>query len=221
MTGLPDEVQQAPHSLRAGEWTRAREHVELALERVTDPALLARLHGWHAQTLFELGDLLPARTAVQQALLAARQLDGEQPLGPLKTLHGRITGGLAAESAARQHKATAVALAERPLEDLLSQAGGPTARANVYLARADALVDVGRLSEVPGLVAAGLQEAPSDAVRERVLLRLAHLRLRPPEANNILLEALQIAQDADSHTLVGAVAKTARDLGLALPEHTF
>ena len=71
------------------------------------------------------------------------------------------------------------------------------------------------------LVHAGLQEAPREAVREQVLLRLAHLRVHPPHAEEILAKALEAAQDADNHTLIGAVARAARLLGLALPEQTF
>ena len=218
MSLLPEAVQQAYTALKASEWNHAVERIEHALDQVQDPRLQARLHGWHAQALSELGELLPARAAVRRALLLARDLGSEEAsaLAPLKTLHGRITAMLAADDAARRRQAQALAQAALPLADLLAEAHSPAERAAVYLARADALVDADRHQEVPDLIASGLDEAPPEATREQVLLRLAHLRIRPPQAPQILAEALEIAEEASSETLLTACAHAARDLGLPL-----
>lgn len=221
MSALPDPVQQAYDALRAQAWPQALRHVERALTVIEDPPIVARLHGWHAQSLFALGELEPARGAVRQALLAARDLGESDAVAPLKALHGEITAALAAAAAAHARRQDALALAARPLAELLEEATDPRAQAGVYLARADALVDAGRAHEVPALVATGLALAPADATREQVLLRLAHLRIRPPQAADILEEALALASEADSHTLVAACAQAARDLDLALPEPAF
>ena len=74
---------------------------------------------------------------------------------------------------------------------------------------------------MPGLIHRGLQEAPHEATREQVLLRLAHLRVRPDHAAGILAQALELAEDAGSETLVTACAHAARRLGLPLPEPEF
>jgi hypothetical protein len=207
--------------MRARSWALARTHITHALATLADPALLARLHGWHAQALCELGEFQLARNSVRQALLSARDLGESKSLVPLKDLHGRITSGLIAQATADSHRAEAQALAAQPLDALLAAAPDPTARAGVYLARADAMVDAGRPHEVPGLVRSGLRAAPVSATREQVLLRLAHLRIRPPGARDILAQALAIADEADSHNLIAAVAQAARALGLELPEQTF
>ncbi len=222
MTQLPEPVAQAYAALRAGAWHDARTHVVAALAAIEEPSLRARLHGWHAQVLAELGELAEARVAVRRALLGAREL-GDDPaaLAPLKALHGRITAMLSADDAAARRQAEARALAARPLAELLEEASEPLARAGVYLARADALADQGQAEAVSELVALGLAEAPAEAVREQVLLRLAWLRVHPPHTADLLAEALQLAEDAASETLVTACARAARDLGLALPEPEF
>ncbi|GEM_PF-1959903 len=223
MTDLPESVHQAHDALRTEDWALACDRIALALDQVAQPALRARLHGWRAQALTELGALAPARQAVRQALLAARDL-GEQhsdATAPLRALHGRISARMAAQAAADQRRAHAADLAARPLDELLAAAAPGAERAAVYLARADALVDAGRPQGVPALITRGLAEAPLAATREQVLLRLALLRTRPANAADVLSQALELADDAASETLVTAVARAARDLALPLPEPGF
>ena len=217
----PPPVARALAALRREDWAGALVEIVQALEQVEDPALRARLHGWHAQALHRTGSQAEARAAVRRALGAAREHGDTDAEQPLRALHGRISAALAAEQALRARTREAQRLASQPLEDLLAVAEGAGGRAEVLLQRADALFETGRPEEATAIAHRGLAEAPASATREQVLLRLCLLRARSPSAEKILQEALALAEEAEDHTMRSAGARAAGALGLPLPEHTF
>ncbi len=214
-------LEKAHRALERSAWEDALSDILIALEETEDEALTGRLHGWHAQALHGLGRHGEARSAVRLALATARRLGDPDAETPLRALHARITQALGADRAREHRHQEALRQVQLSLPDLLAAAHDGRARAEVLLERADALFETGHSEKAMEIAKRGLSEAPQNATREQVLLRLCLLRGPIPNPEEVLNQALAMAEEADNLTLISAVARTARAHGLPLPEHTF
>jgi hypothetical protein len=174
--------------------------------------LRARVCSLLAQALFDEGDIDAAEHWVGVATqLAARSGDDTKPLAELRQ---RIAVERASLRAAASRAESLARLADTPLAALLIGITDPDAMVDVLLRKAAAAVEVGR-----GLEAAELAERAIAVGTDRaqVLARLIQARVRPDDAETLIIDAWRVADTANSQNLIAATARAATLANVTLP----
>ena len=173
-----------------------------------DPADQARAHAWRAQALRALGRAEEGAREVIAALRIAKARGDADGVAALRALPTDI-----ARSVARLRTAEEGQRRDQALLDIDDAALDTDGR----LRRAFALLAAGRKREASTLVRRVAIEATE--LRDQVLSRLALARVDDDDA--ALHEAHALADEADDHNLLTAVAQTARQLGKSLRRPEF
>lgn len=186
------------------------------------PGLDARRHSWRAQALDLLGRLPDAERAAAEAVRVARRARDADALEALLPLHQRLVASLAASRIADVARRTDAGMSDTPDDVLLVSAGLGNDAAAVLIRKANAQADQERGPEAVATArkAFGLAAA-AGAPREQVLALLCEVRAAPERALLVLAQAHTIAERADDHNLITAVAHAARAVGVRLPAPDF
>ncbi len=192
--------------------------------------VLARAASLLAQARLETSDAVGARSAAQIAMRALRSLGDASGMAEVRALDERIAAELDRERRAVLARARSAPLADKSLQDVLSELQAARAtdllQADQLLRHAQALQMHDRHSEALESAEAAIQAADrATAIREQVLARItaaeACIALASPEqasrAEVALRNALVLADRADETTLIGLVARAAELAGVALP----
>ncbi|MSQ03320.1 MAG: hypothetical protein EXR71_15750 [Myxococcales bacterium] len=188
-------------ALQAGDAAEALALLEALPPLV--PADEARRRAWQAQALRAVGRAEEGAREVIAAIRIAKALGDADGVAALRALHTDL-----ARSVASLHTAEEGRLRDQAL----LAADDATLDNDGRLRRAFALLTAGRRPEASALVRRVATEATE--LRDQVLSRLALARMDDDEA--ALHEAHTLADDADDHNLLTAVAQTARQLGKSL-----
>jgi hypothetical protein len=195
-----------------------------------------------SEELARADDLQDVRARVC-SLLAQAMLEAERPEDALRwvreavVLHGRVRDSdrtelreledrvLAAVARARQRALelpSRARLATTAVDTLLRGVTDPRARCTLLIQKANADLDAqgeSAASSAAALAAEALALAIGlDDVREEVLARLTLARALPGTAAQELALAWRRAERASEFNLVGAVAKSAEEAGVVLPQ---
>lgn len=172
------------------------------------PTLSARASAYRAQALRDLGRMEEADRELTAAIRLAKQAGDTAGVATLRTLRAPISASLAALAAAEQQRKKDLGLLRTPddgldADELIRKANamtdaGQNAAETVSLART-------RATEPRHVVLAYLAEARGDSANAASLIRAAHI----------------VADNADDHNLVTAVAHAARAAGVRLDAPTF
>ena len=175
----------------------------------------ARAASLLAQARLATDDLAGARQAAHQAMRILRKHQDQAGLDEVRALDEQIGAALEAQKRALAARAKAGSLAAMTTADVENLATSELARADLLLQHTDALRRLDQ-PERASLSAnrAGFWADRADAVRERVLARIALAELGEDPASR-LDEAGAIADAANETTLVGLIAKARALLGIA------
>lgn len=172
------------------------------------PAESARAHAYRAQALRGVGRAEDAAREVLHAIRFAKSEGDAESLAALRSLHTEISASVASlrlADAGRRADAALLTVPEATLdaEGLLRQAG--------------ALADSGRPADAERVTRLALARAATP--RDLVLAHLALARLTRDEA--MVHAAHRVADAADDHNLLTAVAHAARALGVRFAPPSF
>ncbi len=198
---MTDGLAAAYGALQAGNAAQALTLLE-ALPALT-PADQARVHAWRGQALRALGRAEEGAREVIAAIRIAKALGDADGVAALRALHTDIAASVASLRTAEAGQRRDQALLD--VDDATLDTDG-------RLRRAFALLNAGRHPEASALVRRVATEATE--LRDRVLSRLALARIEADD--EALHEAHRLADEADDHNLLTAVAQTARQLGKSL-----
>ncbi|HND29844.1 MAG TPA: hypothetical protein PLA94_07580 [Myxococcota bacterium] len=174
------------------------------------PLLVARLLAWKAQAWMSQNRWEDARGAVLEAIRLAKQGGDTDGLPALRELHNRIAGSLAALQAAAVQAEADRALLALSEEEL--SAKSPEDRADILTRQSSAQAAMGDLEAARATAQRALAEAQSP--RSRVLAWLSLARVG--DGDQAIFSAWKVADDADDHNLITAVAHAARAAGVVL-----
>lgn len=200
-------------ALRAGRWeevigqVQALDLPELRSER---PLLAARLMAWKAQALAGLNHLEEAKHAVLDAIRLAKSGGDMEGLAPLRELHAGISARLAALQVSTGQQAADADLLSMPEAEIARCSAGE--RVDILIRQASAWIERGEAAQGRSCAERALEEASS--ARAKVLAWLCLARLGEGEA--AVRSAWKVADDADDHNLITAVAKAAKAAGVIL-----
>lgn len=203
----PAAIRLAADALKGRRWDAALGHLDAAGEQ-SDPGLHTRSLAFRAQALEGLGRLGEAERAAAKAVQSAKQEPGQPGLVAVRGLHAAILAQVGAREVARKAVEADRALLEQADTALAKE---PNASA-VLVRRANALADAGRVDEAraSATLAWDLAREP----REQVLAALTISRCG--SAETWIQRAHVVADRADDHNLLTAVAKAAKMAGVVL-----
>lgn len=214
---LAADTLAAVAALRRGDWEVARGHLEGWLDHPDwDGAddlvdVHARLWSLYAQALVGLDRVDDALTAARRAkALVPQDADAARAIASI-TAAARARSGAA--EAERRSRIEAERLVATPIEELLVRVFDADDRADVRLAKASALLGVGRTEEARGLYQQNLIGRVS--TKTAVLSRIGLAHCDREDAARWLAEAWEIADHEPQ--LYAAVTFAAQALGLPTP----
>lgn len=190
---LTDACMAVVTALRADRVHDALRALPSARAIAQRPAVIGRLAAWEAQCHLRLGDARAAQSALRTALRVARETGEPEALAALQPL---------------QQQAFALAAAAR------ARAAAP----ETPLGAAMAAFDQG--DHDTGIAHAESALAAATEPRDRVLALLALARA-PAQAAARIRAAADVADEADDHNLITAVARAARAADVTLDVHIF
>ncbi len=186
------------------------EQVDSPALRQERPLLVARLFAWKAQALMSRNRLEEARTAVLDAIRLAKQGGDTDGLAALRELHNRIAGSLAALQLAASQAEDDRKLLGMSEEELSSKT--PEERIDLLTRQSSAWAALGEPEPARQAAQRALAEAASP--RSRVLAWLSLARVGG--GAEAIFSAWKVADDADDHNLITAVAHAAKAAGVVL-----
>ncbi len=186
------------------------EALDQPLLRQERPLLAARLLAWKAQAWMSRNRLEEARAAVLDAIRMAKQGGDTDGLPVLRGLHNRIAGSLAALQAAAQQAEADRALLALSEEELSAKSAEE--RVDILTRQSSARAAMGELEAARSAAQRALAEAQSP--RSRVLAWLSLARVGA--GADAIFSAWKVADDADDHNLITAVAHAAKAAGVVL-----
>ena len=197
-------LAQVYAALRSGDAEAAMR----LLEGGEFPGAAGRDHAYRAQALARLGRPEEGARAVIDAIRAAKAEGAVDALPALRALHVEISAQVAAMRLAEAGRAADLALLTQDPAGLASE---------VLLRKAGAHTDAGEAGIASELTRLALERA--ETPRDRMLAQLALARLTRDPA--WILAAHTLAESADDHNLLTAVAHAARALGVRLAPPEF
>jgi len=190
---LADACMAVVAALRSDRVHDALRALPAARALAERPAVVGRLAAWEAQCHLRLGDAAAAQGALRTALRVARREEDAEALAALQPL---------------QQQAFALAAAAR------ARAAAP----ETSLGAAMAAFDQG--DQETGIAHAESALAAASEPRDRVLALLALARA-PAQAAARIRAAAEVADEANDHNLITAVARAARAADVDLDVHVF
>ena len=172
------------------------------------PAEAARAHAYRAQALRGVGRVEEAAREVIHAIRFAKAEGDSESVAALRALHTEISASVASVRLAEAGRLADAALISAP---------DATLDAEGLLRKAAALADSGAAAEAESVTRLALASASTP--REVVLAHLALARLTRDEA--LIHAAHSVADAADDHNLITAVAHAARALGVRIGPPSF
>jgi hypothetical protein len=210
-------------ALREGRHADAIPPLEEVVDALADQPDLADVFGRAASLLaqarLEVGDADAARKASHQAMKTSRSLGDSEGLAEVRALDEKIAAALDRDKRAALARGRSADLVTKTLESVEAEARSALARADALLKHANALQTHDRPADAARSARRAMVHADeADAVRERVLARLALAEADRSAARGALLEALEIANEANETTLIGLIARAADLAAVELPK---
>ncbi len=172
------------------------------------PAEAARAHAYRAQALRGVGRVEEAAREVIHAIRFAKAEGDAESVVALRALHTEISASVASVRLAEAGRLADAALISAP-DDTLDAEG--------LLRKAGALANAGALPDAERATRLAVSRALTP--REIVLTHLALARLTRDEG--LIHAAHRVADAADDHNLITAVAHAARALGVRFAPPSF
>lgn len=188
--------EQVVAALRRGAADQALAAIpEAAVQAGDDPRLQGRILAWHAQALAMQGQHRAALDSLREAIRLAKAHETKEQVAALRQLQAAWLMALQAPPAA-----------------------APTAAPASTVEQALAAIKAGDATVGEALAELALADAADAKAQVVALLALANLPHRAAEA---IAAAAQIADETGDMNLVTAVARGARQVGVALAAHVY